>query len=434
MKQLSKSFICIVCLSLVCGQYVNGQARRSTRPPVFTSKRNYSVVEEENIGKIYNPVWSTSDESKSSRLLHYKTQKEISGKIEDVLVSKQFKKDIFLGNGWLTTGKQAFVKAKYFDGPPYQVYEIYNLNGKLLSTVQFNKPNKFGWDGPYKKTIWTVKPYFFFDDGQYVGIEYNSGVLHFVNPPKNVYKEIPIFNPVVGLEEDTEVSGSQYNPQNQDIFIYLWAKSRWDVKEKKFAYVCLLINNNGNVLWRREKPTMTWSKMSPDGKYVVLFTVDKGKDFEGDVEIIDREGNTISTINTRFSVGMDNFSEDGNLIGFLEEYKRIKIFSVQSGELINTINITNETRFVEEFAINNKNNLLVVLGTTPPAVSDGKCLVSVYDLNSGSRVPVWEYDMGSYNRKSKNFVGGAHVSISGNGEEISAFSNGVYKKLKLDRN
>jgi len=422
-------FLLFVSVQFVSAQKINKRLRPKPRQ-IFNKKLTYNVTEEEKIGKFYDGAWSKPEQNRSSRLLHYTAEKVISGKKKDVLFSKASGKNVVTGSYWLTVNKQAYVKAKHFDGPPYQLYEIYDLNGNLLSTVEFNKPNTFGWDGPYEKVIWTVKPYFFFDDGQYIGVDFDPGVLHFVNPNLNVYKEIPIFDPLVVLEENIDVCGNQYNPQNQDIFVYLWAKSRWDVEDKKFAYVCLLIDENGNVLWRREKPTMTWSMMSPNGEYMVLFTEERGKDFEGEVEIIRRDGTTVSTINTCFSTSKDRFSEDMKVIGFREKHKRINIYDVQTGELLNTFTF-NGFRPVKEIAINHQKNLLYVLRNYPSAFPEGNRYVNIYALDGSAKIPLWEFDMGEFNRKRDDFIGGTHLSISNDGEEITAYSNGMLRRFRM---
>lgn len=180
-------FIYLLILLMVSAQFVSAQKIDKKPKPTFNKKLTYSITKEEKIAlTCIDNAWSKSERNKSSRLLHYTTEKMISGRKKSVMVSKASGKNVFTGSGWLTVNKQAYVKAKNFDGPPYQVYEIYDLDGKLLSTVEFNKPNTFGWDGPYEKVIWTVKPYFFFDDGQYIGVDFDPGVLHFVNPNLNV--------------------------------------------------------------------------------------------------------------------------------------------------------------------------------------------------------------------------------------------------------
>ncbi|NQT23761.1 hypothetical protein HQ585_00240 [candidate division KSB1 bacterium] len=423
--------IYFLCLLLVSVQFVSAQKIDKKPKPVFNKKLTYSIAEEEKIGKFYDGAWSKPEQSKSSRLLHYKTEKMISGKKKDVLFSKASGKNIFTGSGWLTVNKQAYVKAKNFEGPPYQVYEIYDLNGKLLSTVEFNKPNTFGWDGPYKSVIWTVKPYYYFDDGQFGGVDFEEGMFHIVNPSKNIYKEIPVLIPPIPIKYRLGVSRKRaYNSQTKDMFVLLEARSRWDVEDKKIAYVCLLIDENGNVLWRREKPTMTWSMMSPNGEYMVLFTEERGKDFEGGVEIIRRDGSTVSTINTCFSTSMDRFSEDMKLIGFREKHKRINIYDVQTGELLNTFTF-NGFRPVKEIAINHQKNLLYVLRNYPAAFPEGNRYVNIYALDGSAKIPLWEFDMGAFNRKKDDYINPTHLSISNDGEEITAYSNGMLRRFRM---
>lgn len=417
-------------LLLVSVQFASAQINKRPKP-VFNKNLSYNLIEEETIGKFYNGVWSKPEQSKSSRLVLYKTEKMISGKKKSVMVSKTSGKNVFTGSEWLTANKQAYVKAKNFDGPPYQLYEIYDLDGKLLSTVEFNKPNTYGWDGPYKSVIWTVKPYYYFDDGQFGGVDFEEGKFHIVIPSKNIYKEIPVFEPPIQLEYDEALPHDfAYDPQNKDMFISVRARSRWDVKDKKSAYVYLLIDENGNVLWRREKPTMTWSMMSPNGEYMVLFTEEKGKDFEGEVEIIRRDGSTVSTINTHFSVGMDKFSEDENIIGFIENDKRVRIYDVQTGELLNIFTF-NGFRPVKEIAINHQKGLLYVLRNYPTAFPEGNRYVNIYELNGSAKIPLWEYDLGAFNRNRDDFIGGSHLSISNDGEEITVYSNGMLRIFRM---
>jgi len=416
-------FLLLVSVQFVSAQRINKRVERIPKPrPTFNEKLTYNVTEEEKIAKFYDGAWSKPEQNKSSRLLHYTTEKMISGEKMDVMVSKASGKNIFTGSNWFTANNQAYVKAKNFDGPPYQVSEIYDLNGKLLSTVEFNKPNTFGWDGPYESVIWTIKPYYYFDDGQFGGVDFEEGMFHIVNPSKNVYKEIPVFKPPIPLEYDEGLNHDYaYNSQNKDMFISIRARSRWDVDTKKFAFVYLLIDEKGNVLWRREKPTMTWSMISPNGEYMVLFTEERGKDFEGDVEIIRRDGSTVSTINTHFSVSRDRFSEDENIIGFIENDERVRIYDVQTGELLNIFTF-NGFRPVEEIAINHQKYLLY---------TEGNRYVNIYALDGSAKIPLWEFDMGAFNRKRDDFIGGTHLSISNDGEEITAYSNGMLRIFRM---
>ncbi len=63
----------------------------------------------------------------------------------------------------------------------------------------------------------------------------------------------------------------------------------------------------------------------------------------------------------------------------------------------------------------------------------GERVVSVYHLDGSAKFPVWEYDMGTFDRMDQdNYASATHVSISHDGKEITAYSNGWLRRFRLD--
>jgi len=381
----------------------------------------YALIKEEPITlKVSPTIWSRPTEDQSSRLLYYKKPAPDLGPRKYVLVSKVTGKRFFENTiSWPTVGKGALLAYK-LDANGKKEYEaIYDFDGNMLSKIKFDSTDK-------------VAPMYYFDDGQYIGVDYYTGMFHVVNPSRKVYKKIPILDPPAALDYEmglTHDDGMLYDPIHQDMFISISARSHYSLPEKRYAYVNLLIDRDGKVLWRRNKHRLTWATMSPDGEYVALFNEDPGKDFEGPVEIIRRDGVTICTIHTPFSVSVDKFSEDSRIIGFRDKHKKYRLYDVSTGQLLNVF-VFRGFNPIEDVAINHRLGILAVLRSDPSALA-GHRVVSVYPLDGSAKKPLWEYDLGSFDRKSEDYANVRHLSISKNGKEITAYSNGNLSIFRL---
>lgn len=387
---------------------------------------SYQVVEQDTVMiSVSSTIWSKPNENQSARLLYYKKSATDLGSKKEVLVARNTGERLFENTiSWPTVGSQAFLVYELNETGKKELEAIYDVNGNLLSKIEFDSTSRVSGGGR--------KAYYYFDDGQYGGVDFYTGLFHIVNPERDVYKKIPVLDPPVPLDYEmglTHQDGILYDPMHQDMFISISARSHYTIPEKRYAYVNLLLDKDGNVLWRRNKPRWTWAAMSPGGQYVTLFNEENGKDFEGPVEIIRRDGVTITTINTPFSVSRDKFSEDNKLIGFRDKHKKYRIYDVQTGELLN-IFVFRGLHPIEDVAINNRLGILVVLRSDPSTLA-GNRFVSVYPLDGSAKRPLWELDMGEFDRHSDNYASEAYVSISNNGKEITAYSNGHLRVFRL---
>jgi len=160
----------------------------------------YDLIHEENIMlKVSPTIWSRPTEDHSSRLLYYKKPAPDLGARKYVLVSKTTGRRLFEQDQvWLTAGKQALLVYKLDANGMKQFEAIYDFNGKMLSRIEFDSTAG-------------VAPMFYFDDGQYIGVDYYTGLFHVVNPSKNVYKKIPVFDKPSKLEySESILYGSLY--------------------------------------------------------------------------------------------------------------------------------------------------------------------------------------------------------------------------------
>jgi len=370
---------------------------------------SWGLVSEDSVFLDIDPViWSRPSEEHSSRLLYYKRPAPELGLNAMEMVSWETGVRLF---GRTEKGEidplppnyRALLKTQSVDSGVAKT--IYDLNGNLLSTITFDSPD--------------VQDQYYFDNGEYIGVDYKRGFFHVVIPVRGIYRKIPALDSPNALDYDTGISSRHvlYDPIHRDMCIGLAARSRYSVKAKGFVYISLLIDQEANVLWRREKPGLAYAIQSPNGQYVALLC---GNNFQGEVEIIQRDGATVSTIQTAFSVSWDAFSEDGQKIAFKDsQYGQVRVYDVSTGALLNTFSLSG----LVELALSNRSNLLV-------ALSDDA--VRVYPLDDPSSRPLWEYVMGPIQRRdAKNYPGETHVSISHNGREITAYSNGWLRIFRM---
>lgn len=152
-------------------------------------------------------VWSEPTPAQSSRLKYYVQPAPEFGKNALVTVDA-VSQNIFLdadkanGHDAITRSGKAIIRntitnngvpvTQTWEGGKFEFhYQILDLNKNVISEVKFNKPD--------------VEMYCMFDDGQYIGVDYQIGLLHIVIPKKNIYSVVPIFEDKDGVGQVQKV-------------------------------------------------------------------------------------------------------------------------------------------------------------------------------------------------------------------------------------
>jgi len=331
-------------------------------------------------------VWSQVDDNKSSRLLYYFKPKEGQGKRKYVEAESR---RVVLNNdsdNWrnnLTINGLAYVSINDI----LNQRRIFNLNGELLTEVKFNSDR--------------VEYFCSLDDGQYLGLDYINHQIHYVYPELGLYK---IITP--RIMPDTYISGWEYNLNNGDI--YIWGPN----------HSHLLFDKRGKIIWELQTEHMSHSIFSDSGRYIALMLSKYGL-FKGEIQIYDRSGQLISTIETGFDVGMDFFSSDDKYLIVTESWKEVKLFEVETGELIQNC-LLGGYRAVNDVAFSEDKEMIFVLHSKENPLESDR-LLSVFEIGGNPKRPRMQYNLGYFNRNDKYST---HLSVSHDGNQITANSQG----------
>ncbi|MBS1272191.1 MAG: hypothetical protein MAGBODY4_01331 [Candidatus Marinimicrobia bacterium] len=305
--------------------------------------------------------------------------------------------------------------------PVKKAYILYDRNGDRLGPLKFRQENV------YLEAM--------YGNGAYIG-RTDTGKLHIVHLGQDIYKVVDV------LAAGEEYYCPTYGCTGGGAFIETTEDMLFEYPKRKNGKIMsdfYLISKNGEILWKRSyNGEVVYNVLSPDGSYVALmYTIPVQKEtwdeprivpFEGEVEIIRRDGTTVSTFQTGFSSSRDQFSQDNEYILFREQHQVIKIFAVQTGELVNRI-LFPGSRPVEEVVLNKPLGVIAVLRNVTSGWG-GERRITVVPIEGTAKRPVWEYSLGEFDRRSDDFSHFTHLSISHDGSEISVLSNKKYLRFE----
>lgn len=363
--------------------------------PVWSLTKKDSIGNE--IGTMY---WSDASERKSSRLIYFISQARESGKDELINADsrkpiKSYESDYY--SDYLTESGNAFIRRTMFlngkpvrrlvDGEGMKHYEIYDINSNLLTRVEFNNNSIYFFCG--------------FDDGQYIGLDYQQKQIHYVYPTKEIYRVI-----TPQIMPHTTVSGVYYNSYSKDIHIY----------NPNNAH--LVINEQGDIIWELQTESRSNCKFSYNGEYMALLLDNKDGTNSNKVQIYNRSGQMISSFVTGTHAGKDFFTADNKHLLVTDNWKIVKLFDIANGELVQEC-MLNNFRPVYEVAYSIEKQLIFILHSdTNPF--EGDMLLSVFPVGGNSKRPAWQYNLGYFKRKEYD----THLSVSHDGTQITAYSQG----------
>ncbi|NHZ84788.1 MAG: hypothetical protein GWP19_02790 [Planctomycetia bacterium] len=374
----------------------------------------WELVQEEAISSSLRAlVWSKPSRDKSSRLIYYK-RPAAGYKKKYEFMNKDNETAIFggpflTGTETLMQGKRAILRGTLtLDGVPVDHipegehgkwhYQIVDFNNNVLANVDFNKPS--------------VKFFAAFDGGEFAGIDYNKRELHLVIPSKNIYKVISVSKVPLGYDYGYEDLGD-----NGDLH-FDWRDARFHI----------ILNSDGEILWKRETKDFTYVISSNDGQRMALIK-HKETRARGEIEIVDRYGNTICEFNSEYSVSRDFFTPDNQRIILVSshDYKKINFYDTNTGDLINTM-VFRGFHPVKEVTYSPEKDLLFVMHSYP-STKEGNRYISVFPVIGSAKEPLWKYDLGPFNIYDGEFD--THLSVSNDGTEITTYSNGSLKIFRI---
>lgn len=260
----------------------------------------------------------------------------------------------------------------------------------------------------------------FYEGGIYIGRTSGYGnVLHFANPARDIYK---IIDPIYPVDEKVywgnTYSGFYNHPRNEILFQIGSEAGR----------ATLYFNSDGEVVWR-ELNAGAYPMVSLDGNRIVLLKSEQGM-FHGTVEIFDPSGKSISSFSARYSVKADAISETGKYLVLVNNLYRVAVYDVESAtRLVSKIILENQHPICDTVVNETLGILLVYLQDSR---TKGRRFLQAYALDDLQGEPLWEYDLGEYDRKSSRIARIAKLSISGDGRELAVQNGNWFGILSLE--
>lgn len=385
------------------------------------TKVAYSEPTIENSGKplIKVEFYRSDEKNHTKKIFNYISQKylfKMNYLTENSRRTRSLSEGANIFQHLKTDTRIMFKEIIFEDGPFHRM--IFDLNGNEVAFYK-SLPKKFIYFGTAVV------------DGRIMGINRNSRSLQVVSPHSN--DPIDIISNINNIS--IEHGGNTYFNFNTNDIIF---KVRIIATEGQHWGLVGAIDKNNKLLWERRVILNSDGETPPNigfsnsGKYFILINRKYGT-MSSDVEVIDRQGNTINYhYNIECSIGNIFYKisdDDKYFITSSKNHKEMIIYDLLSGKIINNL-IFSGGHPIQWIEYCNATKHIYVLFAFPRGREGGR-YIGVYALDGNVKNPLAQIKVGDF---------GAHdvylkfLSVSGDGKEVSVRNGNKIKTYQLTIN